>query len=201
MKRLLTVTAIVLSMTTAAYAANYKNLYAKKYWRVTIYPATGCSMASQLTLPDGGGTGFVVLTWKPNLASPLSIYVTKTGWKFEPDIETPFTVTLDKGTTEMTGVTTKNPPPALRGVIATVDEGTDWLDDVAASDHMTITFKGNEPVWNVKMGGGRDAVASMRTCISMMESGSGQATSPVPDDSFVKKVPTVPSGKSKGQRI
>jgi hypothetical protein len=90
-------------------------------------------------------------------------------------------------------------------LLTSIDEGDDWIENVAHSQTMTIDFSsGNEPRWSVKMAGSREAMKSFRSCLRLLgenETSDPQATSPVPEDRDTpfpgpaKPVPTVPIKK------
>jgi len=97
----------------------------------------------------------------------------------------------------------------------TTDEGSDWLDNFASSETMTINFRsGNEPQWSVKMVGSRDALKSFQSCTKTLAenvatSPQAKPTSPVPDvpdasssqPAPTSPVQTVPIKKPKGESI
>jgi hypothetical protein len=214
MKRFLTTAAIALSMTTAAQAANHTIMFAGNYWRVTHMACNNdgnpmCMMHSQTTFGDGS-VGVVEIKWVK--AYPF-INLSKTNWHFSPDLQVPFTVTLDSGSRIFVGVS-KNAatvPNTMLFANVVSDEGSGWLEAFASSGTMTITFhNGNEPKWSIKMAGSRNAAQSFRSCIKLLDENGApapQATSPVddPDASSQpapsKPVPTAPIKKPKGDSI
>jgi hypothetical protein len=197
MKRLLATAAIALSVTTAAQAANKNTvMFASNNWRVSQMapippnaPNPSCIMSSQLTFPDGA-LGFVNIM---NYAEHLSVYISKTNWQFSPDTQVPVSVNTDNGHRDLFGVTKRNKGVKYSSIHADgIDD--DWLDEFASSQKMTITFKGNEPQWTVKMGGSRDATKAFRSCIKILrEDATASATSPVPDSSDDKSLEQAPT--------
>jgi hypothetical protein len=206
-KRLLATTAIALSITTAAQAANNTIMFAKDYWRVTHFARNDsgnpvCVMQRQISFTDGP-TGFVFITWAKG---KLKVYLTKTSWQFTPHVQVPFSVNLDNGRRELFGVSKKSTKSKFDGISASASKDEidgDWLEDFASSRTMTITFhSGNEPQWSVKMAGSRDASKSFRSCIKMLaENGAPgpQGTSPVPDASDEAPTQPVPDQKTEGR--
>jgi hypothetical protein len=110
----------------------------------------------------------------------VTLFVSKTSWHFSPDTQVPLLVSLDNGQRDLFG--TAKQILKFSGIHADgIDE--DWLEEFASSRKMTITFKGNEPQWTVKMAGSRDATKSFRSCMKILSEDATASTTPVPDNS------------------
>jgi ketosteroid isomerase-like protein len=210
MKRLLATAAIALSITTAAQAANTTVLFARNYWRVTHMAHNNdgkpmCIMTSQLsfsTSPTSSDNAYVHIKWVKGQSGPF-MQLTKGNWHFPADMQIPFSVTLDSGRHELVGSSKTDPSSGLSMILtppAPTEDGNAYLDAFASSETMTIVFENdNEPKWNVKMAGSRDAAKAFRSCVKgLAEEDKPQATtspvpqtptSPVPDDASSQPEP------------
>ena len=212
MKRLLATAAVALSITTAAQAANKTVVFASNYWHVSHFAHNSngnpqCTMRSQISFTDSV-IGYVTIVW---VKGKLYVYLGKTNWHIPPDMQVPFSVNLDNGRREFVGISNKlvGGTKSIGIMTSTDDVDSDWLDDFASSETMTVSFRsGNEPRWSFKMAGSRDASKAFQTCIKSLDENS-VATSPVPQapstspmpDVPTKPVQTVPIKKPKGESI
>src|SRR5262249_38190232 len=106
-----------------------------------------------------------------------------------PDLQIPFSIKLYNGSREFAGVsrntTTSGASSIIGYLVKDEGRGSDWLNDFASSEAMTIKFhSGNEPQWSVKMAGSLDAEKSFRSCISKLggeNTPQAATTSPVPE--------------------
>jgi len=91
----------------------------------------------------------------------------------------PFSVTLDNGRYELVGTSKTDPSNGLSVILTPgTEEGKEYLEAFASSETMIINFEnGDEPRWNVKMAGSRDATKVFRTCVKGLgEEDKPQAT-------------------------
>ena len=105
MKRFLATAAIVLSMTTAAQAANHTITFAGNYWRVTHMERNDdgnpmCNMQSQISFANNA-TGWVMIKF---IKGNPFIHLSKTSWHFTSDLQVPLSISLDNGRREFVGV-------------------------------------------------------------------------------------------------
>jgi hypothetical protein len=203
-----TTAAIALSLTTAAQAANNNNaiLFSSGYWRViriahSDYGFPFCKLVTQISSTANSAIAYVVIGWNKGATGPY-IHLNKTNWQFPIDLQIPFSITLDSGTHEFFGVARQTAKMLGTHVFSEVMVDDSWLEEFASSENMTVTFKGNEPKWTVKMAGSRAAEKQLRACVKGLseETATTQSTSPVPNDDEPKKVQTVPI-KPKGDGI
>ena len=126
----------------------------------------------------------------------------------------PFSVTLDNGRYELVGTSKTDPSNGLSVILTPgTEEGKEYLEAFASSETMIINFEnGDEPRWNVKMAGSRDATKVFRTCVKGLgEEDKPQATtspatpqtptSPVPDDASSQPAPTAAADADLKQEV
>jgi ketosteroid isomerase-like protein len=221
MKRLLATAAIALSITTAAQAANnVTTLFARNYWVVTHMAHSNegkpmCLMTSQISFGTSllnSGNAYVRIKWEKGRSSPF-IQLDKMNWHFPQDMQVPYTINFDNGHRDFVGVSKIHPAIGITVLLTgAMEDGNAFLDDFSHSETMTINFdNGNEPKWNVKMAGSRDATKAFRSCVKGLgEEDKPQATtspvpqtptSPVPDDASSQPAPTAAADADLKQEV
>ena len=154
-----------------------------------------CVLSTQLSMARDSVVT-LILRWTKGHRNPF-VNMTKTGWRFSPDLQVPFTITLDSGKLDFGGLARVYEGKSYVTSFE-AEEIADMLDDLASSDKFVIGFNGTEPQWTFRVGGLKDAVKSFRSCVKSMQADE-KPTSPVPDVSDEPTSP-VPGKKPKNDK-
>jgi len=203
-KKYLATAAIALSMMTAAHAASEQStgstaepvtLYTGTFWKTMFYASNVegepmCVTSGRWDFKTGA-MSMMMLKWQPSLG--LFVHITKSSWRFGPDIEVPLTITMDDNYRDGIGTTLKNSKGTSSMIQVNVNgTGEHFIRDFAAANSMVIKFKsGNEPAWTANMRGSAEASQALLKCIAVVKEHGN--TSPVPNTQApTSQAPTSP---------
>ena len=208
MKRLITATAMLALLTTAAYAASKPvQFYKGGYWE-TFGFAKNRDGAPMCGMQTSGDNNSLFVKWTPT--DGMAIQVWKSNWRLTVDAKVSFGLEFIDNEDEANNATlnTENGriSPSENGIGTSLflnikdDDMADVLKAFSVADRMMINFpEGDEPSWDLKMGGSRKAANEFKHCMYIVQQSikAAQPTSPVKPTSPIK--PTSPVKQEPGK--